>query len=278
MVTIGRDGPTQAQAQRAMTLLHALQGIQPVFDNPWLQAIWKTSDTIIWPESFSATSPDEAQIPIYPDLEYPINDSQKTAVNGMLSSSPDSRVLLIQGPPGTGKTTVIATYVLSAIAAGQKGIWLMAQSNVAVKNIAEKLKNIGFENWKLIVAPEFQVDWYGIIIFVAIHMLTPSVRHEHLYKMISRNVIKSDDLQSPRSVHRLLGDAQVILCTLSTVSSLRLRDKGVTKCVPVTSLIIDEASQIDIGDYVPALNLFKSSIRKLCFIGDDKQCEWSHLC
>lgn len=60
----------------------------------------------------------------------------------------------------TGKTSVIATYVLSAIEAGQKGIWLMAQSNVAVKNIAEKLLDVGFEDWRLLVSADFHFDWF----------------------------------------------------------------------------------------------------------------------
>jgi regulator of nonsense transcripts 1 len=37
------------------------------------------------------------------------------------------------------------------------------------------------------------------------------------------------------------------------------------------TVIVDEASQIEIGSYIPMLITF-SSIRKMCFIGDDKQC------
>lgn len=77
----------------------------------------------------------------------------------MLSSSLETRLALIQGPPGTGKTTVIGTYVLSAIGAGQRGIWLMAQSNVAVKNIAEKLAKLGFFKFKLLVSKGFHFEW-----------------------------------------------------------------------------------------------------------------------
>lgn len=48
----------------------------------------------------------------------------------------------------------------SAYAAGQDGIWLIAQSNVAVKNIAEKLEDTGFDAWKLLVSKDFHFDWY----------------------------------------------------------------------------------------------------------------------
>lgn len=45
-----------------------------------------------------------------------------------------------------------------------------------------------------------------------------------------------------------------------------------TSKVPIKTLVIDEASQIEIGDYIPVLTKFNGSLRKLCFIGDDKQC------
>jgi hypothetical protein len=49
--------------------------------------------------------------------------------------------------------------VLSAIKAGQRGIWLMAQSNVAVKNIAEKLAKLDFFDFKLLVSKNFHFEW-----------------------------------------------------------------------------------------------------------------------
>jgi ATP/maltotriose-dependent transcriptional regulator MalT len=77
----------------------------------------------------------------------------------MLGQSDDSRLTVIQGPPGTGKTTVIASFVETAIAGGLSGIWLIAQSNVAVKNIAEKLADIGLTTWKLLVSRDFFEGW-----------------------------------------------------------------------------------------------------------------------
>jgi len=57
------------------------------------------------------------------------------------------------------------------------------------------------------------------------------------------------------------------------LSSSVLRRCGGFKAAPLRTLVIDEASQIEIGDYIP---LFTShtSIRKVCFIGDDKQCKY----
>lgn len=57
--------------------------------------------------------------------------------------------------------SVISRFVEIATANPQyPGLWLVAQSNVAVKNIAEKLASIGYMNWKLLVSRDFIFDWY----------------------------------------------------------------------------------------------------------------------
>jgi len=71
---------------------------------------------------------------------------------------------------------------------------------------------------------------------------------------------------------RLLMGSRVILCTISMLSTGRLTQCGFTKIVPVQTVIIDEASQIEVGDYLPMLARYKTTLRKMVFIGDDKQC------
>ena len=56
------------------------------------------------------------------------------------------------------------------------------------------------------------------------------------------------------------------------LSTGRLMGCGFTKIVPVQTIIIDEASQIEAGDYLPILARYKMTLRKMVFIGDDKQC------
>ena len=97
-------------------------------------------------------------------------------------------------------------------------------------------------------------------------------RHEHLYQAIDRNVIETSHFQ--RSItdnERLLGGARVILCTTSMLSNNKLHSGGFTQIVPLQTVIVDEASQIEVGDYLPMLSRFKSTLRKLVLIGDDKQ-------
>lgn len=99
------------------------------------------------------------------------------------------------------------------------------------------------------------------------------VRHEHLYEKINKNIIVSDRLPRAGALKRVLQDSQVVLCTLSMISNPRLRDLGFIQAVPVINVIIDEASQIEVGQYVPLFQSFGKTLRKLCFIGDDKQCK-----
>jgi regulator of nonsense transcripts 1 len=98
-------------------------------------------------------------------------------------------------------------------------------------------------------------------------------RHEHLYGRIAENIIVSDKLSKSGRIQRALEGTQVILCTLSMVSNPKLQLAGVTQVVPIVNVIIDEASQIEVGQYVPLFNTFSKSLRKICFVGDDKQCK-----
>jgi regulator of nonsense transcripts 1 len=50
--------------------------------------------------------------------------------------------------------------------------------------------------------------------------------------------------------------------------------KGPKGC-PLNTLVVDEASQIHVGDYIPVFyNKKYGTLRKACFIGDDKQCKY----
>jgi len=97
-------------------------------------------------------------------LGRPLNPSQQKAVAAILSEDASSRIVMIQGPPGTGKTTVISAAVqrLRESILSTKyghGTYLLAQSNIAVKNIAEKLVNINFLDFRILVSKEFHFDW-----------------------------------------------------------------------------------------------------------------------
>ena len=104
--------------------------------------------------------------------------------------------------------------------------------------------------------------------------LNATTRHEHLYERLQKFVIRTDKQPKPTALKKVLQGAQVILCTLDTISNPRLREIGLTENIPVNSVVIDEASQIEIGQYLPLFELFGQTLRKLSFIGDDKQREY----
>jgi regulator of nonsense transcripts 1 len=105
-----------------------------------------------------------------------------------------------------------------------------------------------------------------------------SVRHEHLYEKIKKNIIVSDNLPKPNVLQKVLKGSQVIICTLSMISNPKLQGLQLTEVIPVINVIIDEASQIEVRQYIPLIKSFGNTLRKLCFIGDDKQCELSLQC
>jgi hypothetical protein len=108
--------------------------------------------------------------------------------------------------------------------------------------------------------------------------------------MIQDKLIRSDELPSdPVPLERALGGTCIMLSTLSMLSNPALDVKGVFKAVPVVQLVIDEASQINLYDFMVKTTLDISSfheliyfyqplfeqnnkdLRKVCFFGDPQQ-------
>ena len=96
--------------------------------------------------------------------------------------------------------------------------------------------------------------------------------------MIKDKVICSDNFEEDkRGTREALEGSRVILCTLSMMSSNQVVKSGFSELVPVETLIVDEASQVEIGDYLIPLSRFHNSLQKIIFIGDDKQCVYLTL-
>ncbi|KAG6862498.1 hypothetical protein C0995_000045 [Termitomyces sp. Mi166 len=250
VTTVGRESLTRAEEIRDQIALGVLTLSNHIMQHPFVQRIWLPSKKVSWantPSSF---------LPVAINFSgRPLNLSQTQAVNAILSNKDAHRVTLIHGPPGTGKTTVIAAAITSIIFSGDpvRTVWVVAQSNVAVKNVAEKLADVGFFDFKILVSKDFHFDW-----------------HEHLYGNIDSNLIRSDDFSGDVvGTERLLLGSRVLLCTLSMLSHDKLT--FFTQIVPLQTIIVDEASQIEVADYLPPLQRFKVTLRKMVFIGDNKQ-------
>jgi hypothetical protein len=81
-------------------------------------------------------------------------------------------------------------------------------------------------------------------------------RHEKLYEEIEARVIRSDELpDSGREVSMMFDGATMVLCTLSMLSNPKLVECGLFDVLPVKSLVIDEASQIDVFEFMVILVL-----------------------
>ncbi|KAG6900796.1 hypothetical protein C0993_000115 [Termitomyces sp. T159_Od127] len=250
VTTVGRDALTHAEDLRDHIALGVLTLSNNIMQYPFVQRIWLPSTKVSWTNIPSYFLPVSINF-----LGRTLNPSQAKAVHAILSNKDANRITLIHGPPGTGKTTVITAAITSIISSGDtsRTVWVVAQSNVAVKNVAEKLADVGFFNFRILVSKDFHFDW-----------------HEHLYSNLVSNLIRSDDFPDDVvETERLLLDSRVMLCTLSMLSHAKLT--FFNHVVPLQTIIVDEASQIEIGDYLPPLQRFKTTLRKLVFIGDDKQ-------
>lgn len=87
--------------------------------------------------------------------------------------------------------------------------------------------------------------------YSAFLILLTLCRHEHIYKSIEERLIRSDELpDNPTGLARVLLGSQIILSTISMLSNPCLENNGMFRLVPMERLIIDEASQINVFEYL----------------------------
>ncbi|KAI0042713.1 P-loop containing nucleoside triphosphate hydrolase protein [Auriscalpium vulgare] len=246
VTVLGREEATSSERARDVLLRRLLQGDFKLQDSNFICRIWDPSTQV-------------PNAPTLPTLAAPLsrqglNNSQYRVVNAMLSSHPRDSLVIVHGPPGTGKTTTIARAAREWVAQGES-VWITAQKNVAVKNIATSLVKLGVD-FRLLVSPEFYYGW-----------------HEHLYydairdRTIVTEILSSD----PVAIRELLGSVYVILCPISMLSNPVLDNCGAYQIHPVKNLVVDEASQIQAFEYLPVFHKMRDTLQKACFFGDPKQ-------
>ena len=72
-----------------------------------------------------------------------------------------------------------------------------------------------------------------------------------MYTEIEDMVIRSDGLpQSPKEVSIKFCDTTLVLCTRSMLSNPRLDESHLLDIIPVRTLVVDEASQIDVFEFM----------------------------
>lgn len=120
-----------------------------------------------------------------------------------------------------------------------------------MKNIAESLQKGGVD-FRVIVAKEFYEEWYAFTLSpISSGTDETRQRHEHIYEEVGEKLIRSDEIPAdPVASERLFAAATVCLCTLGMLSNPVLDQCRIFDLIPVKRLVVDEASQISIFDYM----------------------------
>ncbi|KAH9925853.1 P-loop containing nucleoside triphosphate hydrolase protein [Epithele typhae] len=247
----GREEATNEETCMDAYVLALLEGEADLLLSQFVKSIWfpQTGNFRSKPSSKARREQREAMM-VYPAQFAKLNPSQREVAAAMVGDA--QKLVVAHGPPGTGKTTTIAA-ALTYWEKNRSSAWVIAHSNVGVKNIAETLCRRGVD-FKLIVSHEFHFDW-----------------HEHLYLRLSKHFIESNKLFNDKdNVRLLIGDTKILLCTVSMLSNPFMDSFGVFKHVSVQRLIVDEASQIDAFQFMHLFHKFKA-LEKVCLFGDPKQ-------
>ncbi|KAH9856840.1 P-loop containing nucleoside triphosphate hydrolase protein [Lenzites betulinus] len=239
---VGREEATCAESARDHFIMQVLQRKLTLNRSSYVKLLW-------FPTGKLSQSVPQVQ------YEFPsLNRAQRKVANAMISDL--DPLVIAHGPPGTGKTTTIATALMhwQRVVKPEPTVWVIAQSNVGVKNIARSIVERGVD-FKLLVSFDFHFEW-----------------HEHLYKgAVEDRLIRSEKWgDKDFDLKRCIGNARVILCTLAMLSSSALQLHGMFEFRPVEILVVDEASQIDTLEYMHLFDKFKG-LRKVCMFGDPHQ-------
>ncbi|KAG8681474.1 hypothetical protein FRC11_001066, partial [Ceratobasidium sp. 423] len=189
---------------------------------------------------------------LVPKLKNRINPSQLKVIGRVTApnSKGRTRATLVHGPPGTGKTSTITAAAIRLVRSGEH-VWIVAQSNVGIGNVAEKLMDIDFNDFILIVSEEYYV-W------------SPKQ-----YTKLKPYLIRTTQLKS--LVKRFQGK-RLVLCTLAALSNPLVEDLVMYQHVPLRNLIIDEASQIDMtSQFMHLFFKHRYALRNICWFGDPMQ-------
>ncbi|CCH42332.1 Regulator of nonsense transcripts 1 [Wickerhamomyces ciferrii] len=208
-------------------------------------------------------------------LKYPtttkLNNPQLIAINQVL----DNPITILQGPPGTGKTSTINELILQLVK-DTYPILVVAASNVAIDNIAEKLmKNKDLEILRILsTAKESEYNERHHLNPICLHRKVfdnlPTEKQDLYldFKMDRRQINKNEFFALTKlqikETDKLVNSAKVILTTTITAGGPHLRhlDK-----IPI--LIMDESTQSNEASTLVPLSL--KGLEKILLVGDEKQ-------
>lgn len=201
------------------------------------------------------------------------NDSQKVAIQSVLNNS----ITVLQGPPGTGKTSTIYEIILQLLEnLNTFPILVVAASNIAIDNIAEKLLPKHEKSILRIVSNEKEPEYNrehplsSICLHHKVFDGLPLHFQETIREMrrpgssISQNQYKKLLTAQIDYTNKLISLARVIFTTTVVAGGNQL--KPVQK-MPV--VIMDEATQS--SEPTTLIPLSMPGVEKFVFVGDQKQ-------
>jgi superfamily I DNA and/or RNA helicase len=205
-----------------------------------------------------------------------LNESQNAAMNGILAADD---IAVVHGPPGTGKTTTLVESVVQLLRE-EKQVMVCAPSNAATDHLAKSLYARGLKVVRIGNLAKVESDNTALTLDVLIQQEKDFKQIRELKKRAielrkmggkykrnfgreeseqrklifneSKNLSKEARELENYLVEKVLGDAQVIACTLIGSSSDYLQGRK------FSTVIIDEAGQgIEPAVWVPILKADK---------------------
>jgi DNA replication ATP-dependent helicase Dna2 len=173
------------------------------------------------------------------------------------------RLVLWWGPPGTGKSRTAQAYLIAlaalAVTDGRPlRVAITGFTWVAIDNVARRLP-------ELLSAAAVADEVY-------LTRLISSETYGGVDPLLADHLIPMDDAWEPRrqELEHRLAEAEGVTIVASTVDQLfKLADP--TRCAPLFDvMLIDEASQLDVGHAVVGLSKLAQGAR-VVVVGDDKQ-------
>lgn len=202
-----------------------------------------------------------------------LNDSQKVAIQSVLNNS----ITVLQGPPGTGKTSTIYEIILQLLEnLNTYPILVVAASNIAIDNIAEKLLEKHGKSILRIVANEKEEEYNNN------HPLGSICLHNKLYGMLSLSMQETiADLRRPfvkvsQNQYKKLLTRQIELTNILTAQAKVIFTTSVTAGGPKLNaikrfpvVIMDESTQS--SEPTTLIPLSMPGVDKFVMVGDQKQ-------
>ncbi|OBA22374.1 P-loop containing nucleoside triphosphate hydrolase protein [Metschnikowia bicuspidata var. bicuspidata NRRL YB-4993] len=201
-----------------------------------------------------------------------LNKSQKQAVQTALNNF----ITIIQGPPGTGKTCTIQNMVTQLLKRNKFPILVIAASNLAVDNIAEKLLMMPKDTLVRLVgvARESEYPKNSPLGHICLHNNIFDLLPDNIKSLVNRNKTPGEYLhpeeykQMTKHVYAvselIMKRSKVIFCTSVAAGGGKIRNVG---NIPV--VIMDEATQSN--EVISLIPLSLQGVEKFVFVGDQKQ-------